>query len=54
MTAVAFLEACYGIKPGEREFRLALAYNMLIPAAVSHCAGRHRGSPALKQANSPP
>jgi non-heme chloroperoxidase len=33
-TAIAFLDACYGIKPKEAEFRLALAYNMLIPDPV--------------------
>jgi len=32
--AIALLDGCYGIKPGEREFRVALAYNMLVPAAV--------------------
>jgi non-heme chloroperoxidase len=33
-TAIAFLDACYGIKPSEADFRLALAYNMLIPEPV--------------------
>jgi pimeloyl-ACP methyl ester carboxylesterase len=32
--AIAFIDGCYGIKPGEREFRIALAYNMLVPSAV--------------------
>jgi len=32
--AIRFLDGCYGIKPSEREFRMALAYNMLVPAAV--------------------
>jgi pimeloyl-ACP methyl ester carboxylesterase len=32
--AIAFLDGCYGIKPSEREFRVALAYNMLVPAHV--------------------
>ena len=33
-TAIAFLDACYGIKPSEADFRLALAYNMLVPDPV--------------------
>ena len=32
--AIAFLDGCYGRKPGEAEFRRALAYNMRVPAAV--------------------
>jgi non-heme chloroperoxidase len=32
--AIAFLDACYGRKPSEAEFRRALAYNMRVPAAV--------------------
>jgi non-heme chloroperoxidase len=32
--AIAFLDACYGRKPSEAEFRRALAYNMKVPAAV--------------------
>jgi non-heme chloroperoxidase len=32
--AVAFLDACYAKKPSEADFRKALAYNMLVPAAV--------------------
>ena len=32
--AIAFLDGCYGIKPSESEFRVALAYNMLVPAPV--------------------
>lgn len=31
---IAFLDACYGKKPPEAEFRRALAYNMRVPAAV--------------------
>jgi pimeloyl-ACP methyl ester carboxylesterase len=31
---IAFLDACYGIKPSEADFRLALAYNMLLPEPV--------------------
>ncbi len=32
--AIAFLDGCYGKKPGEADFRRALAYNMRVPAAV--------------------
>ena len=32
--AIAFLDNCYGIKPGEAAFRRALAYNMLVPDSV--------------------
>ncbi len=32
--AIAFLDGCYGRKPGEAEFRRGLAYNMRVPAAV--------------------
>jgi pimeloyl-ACP methyl ester carboxylesterase len=33
---IAFLDACYCIKPSEADFRLALAYNMLLPEPVRH------------------
>jgi non-heme chloroperoxidase len=32
--AIAFLEACFGRKPSEADFRTALAYNMKVPASV--------------------
>ena len=32
--AIAFLDACYGKKPSEADFRRALGYNMRVPAAV--------------------
>ena len=32
--AIAFLDGCYGRKPSEADFRKALGYNMLVPAAV--------------------
>jgi pimeloyl-ACP methyl ester carboxylesterase len=32
--AIGFLDNCYGVKPSEAEFRVALAYNMLVPDAV--------------------
>ena len=31
---IAFLDACFAIKPSEADFRLALAYNMLLPEPV--------------------
>ena len=32
--AIAFLDGCFAIKPDEKAFRVALAYNMLVPADV--------------------
>ena len=32
--AIAFLDACFGRKPSEADFRTALAYNMKVPASV--------------------
>jgi non-heme chloroperoxidase len=32
--SIAFLDGCFAIKPGEKEFRMALAYNMMVPAHV--------------------
>ena len=32
--AIRFVDSCFAIKPGEAEFRVALAYNMLVPAHV--------------------
>jgi len=32
--AIAFLDGCFAIKPGESAFRVALAYNMLVAADV--------------------
>ena len=37
--AIAFLDGCYGRKPGEAEFRRGLAYNMRVPAAVRRAIG---------------
>ncbi len=31
---ISFLDECFGRKPSEAEFRVALAYNMLLPTAV--------------------
>jgi pimeloyl-ACP methyl ester carboxylesterase len=31
---ITFLDSCYGRKPSEADFRIALAYNMRVPAAV--------------------
>ena len=33
-SAIAFLDACFGRKPSEADFRTALAYNMKVPASV--------------------
>lgn len=44
--AIAFLDGCYGIKPGEAEFRIALAYNMLVPAAVRQAIAGWSTDPA--------
>jgi pimeloyl-ACP methyl ester carboxylesterase len=32
--AVAFLDGCFAIKPSEADFRIALAYNMIVPEPV--------------------
>jgi len=32
--AIGFIDACYGRKPGEAEFRRAVAYNMRVPGYV--------------------
>ncbi len=32
--AIAFLDGCFAIKPSEADFRIALAYNMLVPVDV--------------------
>ena len=32
--SVAFLDGCFAIKPSEADFRVALAYNMLVPSHV--------------------
>jgi pimeloyl-ACP methyl ester carboxylesterase len=45
-TTIAFLDACYGIKPSEADFRLALAYNMLLPAPVRQAIGGWSTDPA--------
>ncbi len=44
--AIAFLDGCYGIKPGEAEFRIALAYNMLVPASVRQAIAGWSPDPA--------
>jgi non-heme chloroperoxidase len=36
---IAFVDACYGRKPPEDEFRRVLAYNMRVPAAVRRAIG---------------
>jgi non-heme chloroperoxidase len=37
--AIAFIDACYEIKPDEHRFRIALAYNMLVTQPVRHAIG---------------
>jgi pimeloyl-ACP methyl ester carboxylesterase len=37
--AIAFIDACYEIKPDERTFRIAIAYNMLVTAPVRQAIG---------------
>jgi pimeloyl-ACP methyl ester carboxylesterase len=32
--AIAFIKGCFAVKPSEAEFRIALAYNMLVPTDV--------------------
>jgi non-heme chloroperoxidase len=43
--AIAFLDGCYAIKPSEADFRLAIAYNMLVPLAVREAIGRWATDP---------
>jgi non-heme chloroperoxidase len=38
-SAIAFIDACYEIKPDERQFRIALAYNMLVTTPVRQAIG---------------
>jgi non-heme chloroperoxidase len=56
--AIAFIDACYEIKPDERQFRIALAYNMLVTAPVRQAIGGWSTDPdetlvALKQVRVP-
>ena len=44
--AIAFLDACYGRKPAEAEFRRALAYNMRVPAFVRRAIAGWSTDPA--------
>lgn len=37
--AIAFIDACYEIKLDERQFRIALAYNMLVTSPVRQAIG---------------
>ena len=43
---IRFLDACYGIKPSEADFRLALAYNMLLPGPVRQAISGWSTDPA--------
>jgi pimeloyl-ACP methyl ester carboxylesterase len=45
-TTIGFLDACYGIKPNEADFRLALAYNMLLPGPARLAIGGWSTDPA--------
>ncbi|MBS0549015.1 MAG: alpha/beta hydrolase [Proteobacteria bacterium] len=45
-TTIGFLDACYHIKPSEADFRLALAYNMLLPGPVRLAIGGWATDPA--------
>jgi pimeloyl-ACP methyl ester carboxylesterase len=38
-SAIAFIDACYAIKPDERRFRIAIAYNMLVTTPVRQAIG---------------
>jgi len=44
--AIAFVDGCYGIKPAESAFRVALAYNMLVPAHVRQAISGWSTDPA--------
>ena len=44
--AIAFLDGCYGIKPSESEFRVALACNMLVAADVRQAIAGSSTDPA--------
>lgn len=48
--SIAFLDACYGRKPSEAEFRRALAYNMRVPAQVRRAIGGWSTDPAATTA----
>lgn len=37
--AIAFVDGCFGIKPAEPDFRVAIAYNMLVPTYVRQAIG---------------
>lgn len=43
--AIAFLDNCFAIKPDEQTFRIALAYNMLVPKHVRASIGRWSTDP---------
>ena len=45
--AIAFLDGCFAIKPSEADFRIALAYNMLVPADVRRAILGFPADPAL-------
>ncbi|MCC6775221.1 MAG: alpha/beta fold hydrolase [Hyphomicrobiales bacterium] len=44
--AIAFLRACFEKQPGEREFEIALAYNMLVPHEIRQALLTWKTDPA--------
>ena len=49
-SAIAFIDACYEIKPDERAFRIAIAYNMLVTAPVRQAIGGWSTDPEATRA----
>jgi pimeloyl-ACP methyl ester carboxylesterase len=43
--SIAFLESCFAIRPDEQTFRIALAYNMLVPKHVRAAIGQWSTDP---------
>lgn len=44
--AIAFIDGCFAIKPAEPDFRVALAYNMLVPTYVRQAIAGWSTDPA--------
>jgi non-heme chloroperoxidase len=44
--AIAFLDGCFAIKPEESDFRVAIAYNMIVPFHVREAIGGWSTDPA--------
>ncbi len=47
---IAFLDACFEKKPDEAEFRMALAYNMLVPFRIREVIAQWKTDPAQTSA----